>query len=49
MQHRLGGGRYECETSIDMAQNDDEGSYSCSAVWDDDTEPSNEIDVRVMG
>ena len=32
-----------------MAQNDDEGSYSCSAVWDDDTEPSNEIDVRVMG
>ena len=45
------GGKYSCETSITMVQGSDEGSYSCSAVWSDDAqpEPSNEIDIRVMG
>jgi len=47
----LEGGKYSCETSITMVQGSDEGSYSCSAVWSDDAqpEPSNDIDIRVMG
>ena len=37
--------------SLSQAQNSDGAHYSCSAVWDEEkeTEPSNEIDVRVMG
>ena len=42
---------FECTTEVLQVQNADEGSYSCSAVWDDEdnAEPSNEIDLRVMG
>ena len=42
---------FECTTEVLQAQNTDEDSYSCSAVWEeeDNAEPSNEIDVRVMG
>ena len=42
---------FECTTEVLQAQNSDKASYSCSAVWDEEeqTEPSNEIDVLVMG
>ncbi|KAL5252519.1 hypothetical protein ACHWQZ_G015335 [Mnemiopsis leidyi] len=47
----LGGGMFECTTKVLQVQNSDEASYSCSAVWEEeeDAEPSNEINVRVMG
>ena len=42
---------FECTTKVLEVQNSDEASYSCSAVWEEeeDAEPSNEINVRVMG
>ena len=42
---------FECTTEVLQVQNADEASYSCSAVWEeeDNAEPSNEINVRVMG
>ena len=35
--------------SLSQAQNSDESFYSCSAVWNEEEETSNEIDLRVMG
>ena len=35
--------------SVSSAQSSDQAAYSCSAVWDEHAEPSNDIDVQVMG
>ena len=40
---------FECQTNVELVESSDEGTYSCSAEWEVDVEPSNEIDIRVMG
>ena len=35
--------------SVSSAQSSDQAAYSCSALWDEHAEPSNDINVQVMG